>query len=460
MAEELLLIKKRIFDSRQEKKANKVRNQKKRRKGNLPHNQSKNKKLEDEELELDQEVVDYKLEDENTCPKCGGRNRLSPMKGCAEESTEMEVVERRYILKRHKRQKYSCRGCNNIVTAPGGVKLTPGGEFSIQIATQIASDKYEDHLPLERQRKQMKRVGVNVEVKTLYGLTEHLYNRLYPLQEMIRQDVLKERWIHIDESPFPFYNPHKDRGYIWSMSNSRGGYYQFEPSRSGTIAQEMLRGYQQGNVVTDGFSGYDFLDKREGIRHCFCWAHVRRKFFEAMNFDPVSEKMVDWIDQLYDIEHRADTLDDLIQLRQEESSKIVRQIDHWIESMEGHYLESSSLGKAINYYLKRREGLHHFVHDKYAPLDNNMAERRQRCPVMGRKNFVHFKSINGADVGAFFYSVIESCKSNGLNARAYINEMAHRSAMGEELESPYNYSERLNEEIKLKLSQEIAQLSE
>ena len=77
-----------------------------------------------------------------------------------------------------------------------------------------------------------------------------------------------------------------------------------------------------------------------------------------------------------------------------------------------------------------------------------------------RKNFIHFKSINGADVGAFFYSVIESCKSNGLNARAYINEMAHRSAQGEELESPYNYSERLNEEIKSKLSQEIAQLSE
>ena len=62
-------------------------------------------------------------------------------------------------------------------------------------------------------------------------------------------------------------------------------------------------------------------------------------------------------------------------------------------------------------------------------------------------------------MGAFFYSVIESCKSNGLNARAYINEMAHRSALGENLESPYNYSDRLNEEIKLELSQDIASLS-
>ena len=459
LAEELLLIKKRIFDSKQEKRANKARNQKKKRKIKLPHNQSKNSSIEEKELDLEEEIIDYKLNNENYCPKCGGENCLHPMNNCAEESTEIEVVERHYILKRHKRQKYSCRGCNNIVTAPGGVKLSPGGEFSIQVATQIACDKYEDHLPLERQRKQMKRAGVNVGVKTLYGLTEHLYNRLFPLGEMIRQDVLSEKWVHIDESPFAFYNPKKDRGYIWSMSNPRGAYYQFEATRSGKVAEEMLKGYRGGNVVTDGFSGYSFLDKREEIKHCFCWAHVRRKFFEAMNFDPVAQKVVDWIDELYAIEHKAETLDGLIPQRQEKSAKIVLQIEQWIESMEGHYLESSSLGKAINYYLKRKKGLQYFLYDHYAPIDNNMAERRQRCPVMGRKNFVHFKSISGADVGAFFYSVIESCKSNGLNARAYINEMAHRSARGEELESPYHYSERLTEEIRSKLSQEIQGLS-
>lgn len=98
--------------------------------------------------------------------------------------------------------------------------------------------------------------------------------------------------------------------------------------------------------------------------------------------------------------------------------------------------------------------------DANVPIDNNMAERRQRCPVMGRKNFVHFKSINGADVGAFFYSVIESCKSNGLNARAYINEMADRSAKGLTLESPYQYAKRLNFEISARLQEELKELSD
>ncbi|PIR36895.1 MAG: hypothetical protein COV37_01030, partial [Bdellovibrio sp. CG11_big_fil_rev_8_21_14_0_20_39_38] len=222
------------------------------------------------------------------------------MKNCFEESSEIDVNERKYIHRRHQRQKYSCKDCHNVVTAPGGVKLTPGGEYSIQMATQIVGDKFEDHIPLERQRKQMYRVGLNVEVKTLFGLTEHLYRRISSLNELIRQDILSEKWVNIDESPIDFYNPNKSKGYIWSMSNPRGAYYQFEPTRSGAVAQEMLRGYENGCVVTDGFSGYNFLKNQETIKHAFCWAHVRRKFFEAMNHDPKAEAVVDLIDQLYE----------------------------------------------------------------------------------------------------------------------------------------------------------------
>jgi len=243
------------------------------------------------------------------------------------------------------------------------------------------------------------------------------------------------------------------------MSNPRGAYYQFEPTRSGAIAEEMLKGYDNGVVVTDDFNGYNFLDNSINLKHAFCWAHMRRKFFEAMAHDPKAERMVDLIDNLYEIEHEAGSLDQLKTLREKKSSKVVKEIDKWIESMDGKYLDSTSMGKAINYYMARIKGLHHFLYDKNVPIDNNMAGRRQCCPVMGRKNFVHFKSINGADIGAFFYSVIESCKSNGLNARAYINEMAHRSVKGEELKSPYQYSKKLTEQISARLSAELARLT-
>lgn len=457
LSEELQIIRERVFNSKQERKANTPK-YKKRKNGKLPHNQSKNKPVDEQEIELDEQIIPYTLND-NNCPKCGG-DKFLEMNNCFEESSEIEVIERKYIVKRHKRQKYSCKCCNQIITAPGGVKLTPGGEYSIQLASQIACDKFEDHIPLERQRKQMHRAGIRVEVKTLYGLTEHLYNRLYPLNELIRQDVLSEQWVHIDESPMNFYNPKKSNGYIWSLSNANGAFYQFEPTRSGAVAREMLKGYKTGNVVTDGFSGYDFLhDKNneefKNINHAYCWAHVRRKFFEAMKHDKRAEDIVDLIDDLYEVEHMADEVHQLIDIRHNNSKPIVTKIDEWIQSMDGKYLSTSSLGKAINYYLGRKDGLHLFLANQFVPIDNNMAERKQRCPVMGRKNFLHFKSINGADVGAFFYSVIESCKSNGLNARAFINEMAHRSANGQELESPFSYSNRLTNEINLKLSEEL-----
>jgi transposase len=454
LTEELLNLRKRVFDSKQERKLSIPK--KKRKSGKLPHNQSPNIPINEVPITLEEENIPYHIENQ-CCPHCGEFS-LKEMNNCFEESSEIDVIERRYFLKRHQRQKYSCKSCHKVATAPGGVKLTPGGEYSIDLATQIASDKFEDHIPLERQRKQMKRAGLNVEVKTLFGLTEHLYRRLGPMNELIRKDVLSEKWVHIDESPIDFYNPQKSKGYIWSMSNPRGAYYQFEPTRSGAVAREMMKGFESGCIVTDGYSGYNFLDSQENIKHACCWAHVRRKFFEAMNHDPKAERMVDLIDNLYELEHQALNLAELKRIRQEKSSGIVEEIEHWIDSMDSRYLESSSIGKAIKYYLERRKGLHYFLTDELVPIDNNMAERRQRCPVMGRKNFVHFKSINGADVGAFFYSVIESCKSNGLNARTFINEMARRSARGEDLESPFNYAKRLNSEISSRLSQELSEL--
>jgi len=459
ISEELKNLRKRVFASQQERKANKPKNHKKRKKGNLPHNKSNNEKLEDLEIDLTEEIVEYKV-DESSCPSCGG-NKFYEMNNCFEESNEIEVVERQYLIKRHKRKKYSCKCCNKIITANGGVKLTPGGEYSIQLATQIACDKFEDHLPLERQRKQMKRAGINVDVKTLYGQTEHLYNLLFPLNELIRRDVLSERWVHIDESPIDFYNPNKSKGYIWSMSNPRGAYYQFEPTRSGAVAREMIKGYESGCVISDGYSGYNFLDSDEAykdISHAFCWAHVRRKFFEAMSHDERSEVVIDLIDKLYEVEHMADEVHELKDIRLDNSVSIVKEIDQWIKSMDGGFLNTSSMGKAINYYENRKKGLHLFLYDETIPIDNNMAERKQRCPVMGRKNFNCFKSINGADVGTFFYSVIESCKSNGLNPRSYINEMAHRSAKREELESPYHYASKINEMLKIQISKDMSAL--
>lgn len=455
LSEELNLLKQKFFASRQEKGSSSQSGQKITKK-TFPHNKNSNADFDfSPAVELIEEEKTYKFDDLK-CKHCDS-GELEEMKNAFEESNEIDVTERKYINRRHKRQKYKCNCCKKITTAPGGVKLTPGSEFSIQVATQIACDKFEDHLPLERQRKQFLRNGLKVDVKTLFGLTEHLYNRLPHLLDLIKTEIKQHDWIHIDESPMTFYNKNKDSGYIWSISNPIGVYFQFEGTRSGAVAREMLKNYQ-GVVVSDGFSGYEWINDEEKMLHAFCWAHVRRKFFDAIKAYPVASEIVDLIDKLYEVEREAINLDQLKILRDEKSVVFFEQLDLVITSLEGGYLKDSLIGKAIEYYLARKDRLKLFLKNINIPIDNNMAERMQRSPVMGRKNYLHFKSINGADVGMLFYSIIESCKLNGLQSRPYIEEMALRSARNEVLETPYVFAKRKIEEAnrhiveKLKLS--------
>jgi transposase len=452
---ELLVLRRKIFDSKQEKKEKlkKLKKEKKKKKVNLVHNTNENKNdLEsqsgkNEKINLESQEVKHELKSD-TCPFCDEDHGLEELNNLFEESTEYDVDYTYYILKRHKKKKYKCKKCKKIVTAPGPPKLKEGGNFSVQMAVQIACDKFEYHLPLERQRIRMERVGLTVSVKTLYSITDHLYSLVYELNEMNRLDILNGDYICIDESPIPFFNKSKSSGYAWTMSNNIAAYYQFEPTRSQDVAREMMKGFK-GIVVTDGYESYHFLEDNSDVIHVYCWSHVRRYFYNAMIEDDDAGVVVDYIDELYDIEHNAQNFADLKYLRETRSSLIYEKIESWMKENEEHYLSSTLTGKAIKYFYNQSEkgGLTHFLTNERVPLDNNAAERRQRCPVMGRKNYQAFRSINGADVGMFFYSMIESCRTNGLNPGPYLLEMALRKLKREELETPYQYASKLKRKI-------------
>jgi mRNA-degrading endonuclease RelE of RelBE toxin-antitoxin system len=174
----------------------------------------------------------------------------------------------------------------------------------------------------------------------------------------------------------------------------------------------------------------------------------------------MAQEMIDMIGQLYEVERNAKTMDELESLRAERSKKILDQINDWAYRIDGGYLENSAFGKAMQYYKLRKDKLSIFITNKNVPIDNNQAERQQRCPVMGRKNFLHFKSITGADTGTFFYSVVESCKINKLNPRDYFLEMGRLKLQNKTLFSPYEYAKNLRQENKsLLLVQKIDDLA-
>jgi transposase len=371
--------------------------------------------MTDEELEIESKIREVEA----------GPKAWVPMKNFDQESYEITITERIYTKVVHRQKKYRLKdeynktGKDVIVTAKGPVKLKPGCQYSVDFALAVASDKYEYHLPLERQRRKMESAGLNVEVKTLYNLCQMVAEHLEEVRKRIRLDIMNDFCaVHIDESPWLILGEEK-KGQMWAMSNHVGSYYQFEPSRGGAVAEEMVKGYR-GAILTDALAAYDRLKGVEGIRKGLCWAHVRREFFERIDDFPEVEAMIDMIDELFEVEAKAKTFEELSELRRTESKAIIKRIHAWLLEKPPKYLPGDGIRKAINYTAGHWNELTTFLKDLSLPLSNNDAERALRHVVLGRKNFAGSKTINGADVATTLYTVIESAKKVGLKPKEYM----------------------------------------
>lgn len=369
--------------------------------------------------------------------------------GLFEESTEVTVIERVYKKIRHKRKKYRLNPEKNgsdkdiIVAASGPDKLLPGCSYSLDFAASVVADKYLMHLPLERQRRKMEASGLKgVSVKTLYNLCWATSVHLEKVAEGIRQDIFSAGLaISCDETPWPIVGDKDSNGYMWALANQAGSYYRFEPTRSGKIIEEMLQGYA-GPVLNDGFSGYNRLKVIQTIIAANCWAHSRRKFFDIKeNYPADCEEILKLIDKLFAVERRAKDWDELGQLRRTDSKVLIDQIYKWlIEKKTSHPFKESSFMKAVDYSLKFWGGLTKFLTNVKIPLSTNEVERALRHSVMGRKNFNGSKSINGADVAAVIYTVVESCKKAELDPISYIKYVIKMNSSGQSPLTPLNYA--------------------
>lgn len=375
-------------------------------------------------------------------------NEWKEIPGLTEDSTEVTMIERQYILLRHKRKKYRhtpSKGTDReiIVTAKGPEKLLPGCSYSIDFALSVVRDKYEYHLPLERQTRAMEALGLkNMGTKTLFNLCRAVATHLEPVCSEIRRDILAANLcVHMDETPWPIFGQDDD-GYMWVLSNQAGSVYAFEPTRSGKVADEMLKGYE-GPMLTDAYNGYDRFTKEEKVIVAKCWAHGRRKFFEIGELYPECDEILDLMKKLFAVEHEAKTYEELGILRQEKSKPLTDEIFNWLVAHKLRHLPESAFTKAINYHLKRWKEFTVFLTDVRIPLTNNEAERSIRHAVMGRKNFYGSKTINGADVAAVLYTVIESCKKVDIDPTTFIRQAILRNNHGELQITPLQFAKDL-----------------
>ena len=281
----------------------------------------------------------------------------------------------------------------------------------------------------------MEEQGLKIENKTLYGPTERLYLRLSLIQDLIKKEILDSGYVHIDETTGKLLQS-KTNGYIRAITNSKGAYFQYETTRSGKVAREILYGYE-GEIISDGFSGYNQFNHVDSkINQANCWSHVRRKFFDCHDRYPEATEFLELVSKLYRIEHEAHSFDQLKGLRDTKSRKVIDEIKSWLEYHERKSVQRTSFNKAIWYTKKLWKGLTLFLEDPLIPLDNNAAERVLRNPVKGRDNYNGYRTINGADVAMFFYTIIESCKKLGINPRKYFRDVVSR----ENMITPYQYA--------------------
>jgi transposase len=360
------------------------------------------------------------------------------MNGQFEESDEVDVLERRFVLVHHKRKKYrcSCGGC--IETAPGPEKLLAGGRYSIDFAVSVAIAKYADHLPLERQVRMMKRAGLVVDSQTLWDQLNALARWLAPVHEALHSYILGQPVIGADETFWRLMEGNGDnkRWQTWAVVAPNAVSYRILDSRSAEAANSVLGGFS-GTLLVDGYSGYSALKKRGGhFELAHCWAHVRRKFVEAQEVAPgPCGQVLDLIGELYAVERDCASDDERSRARAERSRDIVKRIQAW--ALDQKALPQSPLGKAIAYMGDLWPGLLRFIHEPRLALDNNATERALRGVVLGRKNHYGSRSERGTEVAALFYSVIESAKLAGVEPHAYLRVATGRAIRGETVRLPH-----------------------
>jgi transposase len=384
---------------------------------------------------LRRERVVYDLgEDQRQCPEC-----REPLKWIGEDIRErLEYVPASLVVIEEACQKYACpKGCT-VVTAPKPMAPIEKGLPGPGLLAHVAVSKYGDHLPLHRQEEIFRRQGVELPRQTMCDWMRACADLVSPLYELMKEQVLDSKALQTDDTPVPVSDPDLPRtriGRIWTyVGDDEHPYtvYDYTPNGSRDGPQEFLRAFR-GYLQADAYSGYDhfYEDPQRGIVEVACWAHSRRRFFEAQSSDLMrSTVMLAYIRLLYDVEREA--RDRKLQgearraLRQEKSKRILDDIHAYLKREQPRVLPKSPEGEAIAYTLSNWKALTRYCDEGDLEIDNNGAERSLRGIAVGRRNWTFYGSDNGGRTAAVLTSLIATSKRLELDPFAYLRDIFAR----------------------------------
>ena len=367
--------------------------------------------------------------------------------GCQMKRVGEDVAEKLdyqpgvFTVERHIRGKWACAKCEKLVQAPVAPHVIDKGIPTAGLLAQVLVAKYADHLPLYRQETIFARAGFEIPRSTLAQWVGSAGVQLQPLVDAMRDDLLRHRVLHADETPVAMLSPgagKTHRAYLWSyctpgLQDERLVVFDFAESRAGRHPMEFLghpgeRAWR-GTLVCDDYSGYKALFT-QGVTEAGCLAHARRKFHElwANHKSTLAEQALALFGMLYEVEREVAELDaeERRRVRQAKAKPAADALHAWLTAQRQKVPPGSATAKAIDYSLTRWTALTRYLDDGELPADNNWVENQIRPIAIGRNNWLFAGSLRAGKRAAAIMSLVHSAKLNRHDPYAYLKDVMDR----------------------------------
>lgn len=381
-----------------------------------------------------------------TCSCCG-----SDMRVIGEDRSErLDVVPARLRVMVTIRPRLACRSC------VGGVHQAPAPEHAVTrglpteaLLAHVLVSKYGDGLPLYRQVAILRRSGVGLDRSTLCDWVGAACWWLRPLYERVLEHVRKQGRVFADDTPLPTLERGRGRtrkGALWAYAVDDRPWlgrappavaYAYAPDRKGARPAAHL-GRFRGVLQVDGYDGFKAMrrERRDGsVTLAFCWAHLRRRFFEvhAGTKSPIAAEALLRIRELYRIEReiRGRSAEQRRAIRRERSAPLVAALEIWLRAQLDRLSQGSKLAGDIRYGLRHWGGLVRFLEDGRLEMDTNTVERQIRPVAVTRKAALFAGSEAGGANWAIATTLIRTALMNDVEPEAWLTDVLRRMVCGD-----------------------------
>ena len=370
--------------------------------------------------------------DNPACTQC----HLPFTRGFGSEDAEVVEIEvrayRRVIHRTRYQAACQCKCHPGIITAPRPPQLIPRGKFGVSAWVEVLLDKFAYGRPSHRLLQDLAGHGLNMSAGTLAGGLQTIAPVFTPITDAFIAKVRSEHHWHADETRWAIFIDDEGkvghRWYLWVFHSPSAVHYALDPTRAAEVIERALAGVEKGTLCVDRYSAYKrFASMHPNVVLAFCWAHVRRDFLEVANAHPTlapwATQWVDAIANLYHLNAERRKAEPNSAAYTEAQAALQQAIEAMTSLREKQLAKSrpkTPVEKVLTSMANHWVGLTVFVDYPWVPMDNNVAERDMRLPVIGRKNFYGSGSLWSGDLAAAMYGLLATLTIWKINARTWL----------------------------------------